>query len=49
LTLKVTGGVDLFNTKQNYYAPSNTSGGYASGGVGSVGTVSSTSWLNEKR
>ena len=47
LTLKVTGGVDLFNTKQNYYAPSNTSGGYASGGVGSVGTVSSTSWLNE--
>jgi TonB-dependent starch-binding outer membrane protein SusC len=47
LTLKVTGGVDLFNTKQNYYAPSNTSGGYASGGLGSVGTVSSTSWLNE--
>jgi TonB-dependent starch-binding outer membrane protein SusC len=47
LTLKVTGGVDLFNTKQNYYAPSNTSGGYASVGVGSVGTVSSTSWLNE--
>jgi TonB-dependent starch-binding outer membrane protein SusC len=47
LTLKVTGGVDLFNTKQNYYAPSKTSGGYASGGVGSVGTVSATSWLNE--
>jgi TonB-dependent starch-binding outer membrane protein SusC len=47
LTLKVTAGVDLFNTKQNYYAPSNTSGGYASNGVGSVGTVTSTSWLNE--
>jgi TonB-dependent starch-binding outer membrane protein SusC len=47
LTVKVTGGVDLFNTKQNYYAPSTTSGGYASGGYASVGTVSSTSWLNE--
>ncbi len=47
LTLKVTGGADLFNTKQNYYAPSNTSGGYASSGYGSVGTVSSSSWLNE--
>ena len=47
LTLKVTGGADLFNTKQNYYAPSNTSGGYASSGFGSVGTVSSSSWLNE--
>lgn len=47
LTLKVTGGVDLFNTKQNYYAPSTTSGGYASSGFASVGTVSSTSWLNE--
>jgi TonB-dependent starch-binding outer membrane protein SusC len=47
LTLKVTGGVDLFNTKQNYYARSTTSAGYASGGFGSVGSVSSTSWLNE--
>ena len=47
LTLKVTGGVDLFNTKQNYYAPSTTSGGYASGGYASVGNVSATSWLNE--
>jgi TonB-linked SusC/RagA family outer membrane protein len=47
LTLKITGGVDLFNNKQNYYAPSNTSGGYASGGFGAVGTVSATSWLNE--
>ncbi len=47
LTLKVTGGADLFNTKQNYYAPSKTSGGYASNGSASVGTVSSSSWLNE--
>jgi TonB-dependent starch-binding outer membrane protein SusC len=47
LTLKVTGGVDLFNTKQNYYAPSTTSAGYANGGFGSVGSISSTSWLNE--
>jgi TonB-dependent starch-binding outer membrane protein SusC len=47
LTLKVTGGADLFNTKQNYYAPSTTSGGYASSGYASVGNVTSTSWLNE--
>jgi TonB-linked SusC/RagA family outer membrane protein len=47
LTLKVSGGIDQIGTKQNYYAPSSTAGGYASQGVASVGTVSATSWLNE--
>ncbi|AEV97748.1 SusC/RagA family protein [Niastella koreensis] len=53
LVLKVTGGVDLINTKQNYYAPSYTnspagsSNGYTMGGYGSVGTVAAVSWLNE--
>ncbi len=53
LLLKVTGGVDLLNTKQNYYAPSYTaspagaSSGYAAGGYASVGSINAVSWLNE--
>ncbi|MBZ5856091.1 SusC/RagA family TonB-linked outer membrane protein [Flavihumibacter profundi] len=53
LVLKVTAGADIFNTKQNYYAPSYTgspagaSTGYAAIGYASVGAVSATSWLNE--
>lgn len=47
LTLKITGGADLLNTKQNYYAPSYTANGYAAGGYASVGTVSAVTWLNE--
>jgi TonB-linked SusC/RagA family outer membrane protein len=47
LTLKVTAGVDLLNTAQDYYAPSNTSGGYAASGYASIGAGNSLSWLNE--
>jgi len=47
LTLKITGGADLLNTKQNYYAPSYTTAGYAAGGFASVGSVSAVTWLNE--
>jgi TonB-dependent starch-binding outer membrane protein SusC len=53
LVLKIAGGVDLLNTKQNYYAPANTaspaggSNGYIAGGYGSVGSVAAVSWLNE--
>ena len=47
LTLKVTAGVDQINTKQNYYAPSTTANGYAVQGYASVGSVASTTWLNE--
>ena len=47
LTLKSSIGVDQINTKQNLYEPSTTSSGYAVSGFASVGTVTSTSWLNE--
>jgi TonB-linked SusC/RagA family outer membrane protein len=47
LALKVSLGVDQIGTKQNLYEPSTTSSGYAVTGYGSVGTVTSTTWLNE--
>lgn len=47
LTFKETIGADLLYTKQNYYAPSYTSVGYPSSGVASIGTVTSTTWVNE--
>lgn len=53
LVLKITGGVDLLNTKQNYYAPSYTgspaggANGYTAGGYASVGSAAAVSWLNE--
>ena len=53
LLLKVTGGVDLLDAKQNYYAPSYTgspagsSTGYAAGGYASVGSATAVTWLNE--
>lgn len=53
LVLKITGGADLINSKQNYYAPSTTgspagsSTGYQSGGYASVGTITAVTWLNE--
>ncbi len=47
LVLKITGGGDILNTKQNYYAPSYTTPGYATIGYASVGNVSAVTWLNE--
>lgn len=53
LVLKISGGVDLLNTKQNYYAPSYTgspaggANGYTAGGYASVGSAAAVSWLNE--
>ncbi|PSL24019.1 SusC/RagA family TonB-linked outer membrane protein [Chitinophaga ginsengisoli] len=53
LTLKVTGGADLINTKQNYYSPSyagspgGSATGYATGGYASVGNLNATTWINE--
>ena len=53
ITLKVTGGADLLNTKQNYYSPSyagspaGSSTGYSTQGYASVGTVAATTWINE--
>lgn len=53
LTLKVTGGADQINTKQNYYSPSyagspgGSATGFAVGGYASVGNLSATTWINE--
>ncbi len=53
LTLKVTAGTDLINTKQNYYSPSydgspaGGSTGYATKGYASVGSVMANTWINE--
>jgi hypothetical protein len=53
LTLKVTLGADLLNTKQNLYSPSyagspaGSSTGYAVKGYASVGTVKADTWINE--
>ena len=53
LTLKVTGGTDLINTKQNYYSPSyagspaGNSTGYAAQGYASVGNIAASTWINE--
>jgi TonB-linked SusC/RagA family outer membrane protein len=53
LTLKVTGGADLLNTKQNYYSPSyagspgGSSTGYSTQGYASVGSIAASTWINE--
>ena len=53
ITLKVAGGADLLNTKQNYYSPSYAgspaggSTGYSTQGYASVGTANVTTWINE--
>ena len=54
LTLKVTAGVDLLNSKQNYYSPtyagspSGTGGtGFSVSGYAAVGNAAATIWLNE--
>lgn len=54
LTLKVTAGADLINTKQNYYSPTYAGSPAGSGGTGysvsgyaAVGSSSATTWLNE--
>jgi len=47
LTAKVSFGADLLNTKQNYYAPSNSANGYTSLGYAAVGTKAVNTWLNE--
>ncbi len=56
LTLKVTGGADITNTKQNYYSPSFTgspagptgsTNGISVNGYASVGSAHVYTWLNE--
>jgi TonB-linked SusC/RagA family outer membrane protein len=47
LTAKINAGADLINTKQNFYAPSYTSGGLNTQGLGSVGNNNTRSWQTE--
>ena len=47
LTAKVLAGVDLISNKENSYLPSTTYEGSGSNGVASIGTLNSTTWLNE--
>jgi TonB-linked SusC/RagA family outer membrane protein len=47
ITAKVSVSGDIINTKQNYYAPSNTSPGAATKGLASVGNKLVSSLLNE--
>ncbi|MFI5138618.1 MAG: SusC/RagA family TonB-linked outer membrane protein, partial [Sphingobacteriales bacterium] len=53
LVLKVSGGVDILNTAQDYYAPSFTGSpagsatGNQTGGYASIGAGNALSWLNE--
>ncbi len=54
LTLKVTAGVDLLNSKQNYYSPTFAGSpagaggtGYSVSGYAAVGNAAAAIWLNE--
>jgi TonB-linked SusC/RagA family outer membrane protein len=46
LVAKVLFGADLINNKQNRYMPSTVNEGLP-GGIASIGTLSTTNWLNE--
>lgn len=47
LKLKASIGADISNTRQNYYAPSYTTGGLANNGYASVGQTKTTTWQTE--
>ncbi|MDR2040723.1 MAG: TonB-dependent receptor [Tannerella sp.] len=47
LTAKINAGADLIHAKQNFYAPSYTSGGLNTRGLGSVGNNVTRSWQTE--
>ena len=47
LVLKVNAGTNITNTRQNYYAPSYTSGGFTPNGYASVGSSRTDIWQNE--
>jgi TonB-linked SusC/RagA family outer membrane protein len=53
LLLKITGGADLLNVKQNYYSPSyagspaGSGTGYTTSGYAAVGSGTAATWLNE--
>lgn len=47
LDLKISGGLDLFNSKNNYYEPRTTFAGAGANGISRISTVNSTLWQNE--
>jgi TonB-linked SusC/RagA family outer membrane protein len=47
LTARVLLGVDIIDNKQNRYLPATVYEGSGFGGIGEVGTLYSTNWLNE--
>ena len=47
LTLKISGGADIFYNKDNYYEPRTTFVGAGAGGISRVSTLTSTLWQNE--
>lgn len=47
LSFKTSVGADLLNNKEKYYAPRTVLAGYTVQGIGRVGALNTTSWLNE--
>lgn len=47
LKARVTAGADMLNTRQDYFAPSNSANGYSVQGYAAVGTKGVITWLNE--
>ncbi|WP_183556770.1 SusC/RagA family TonB-linked outer membrane protein [Mucilaginibacter sp. SP1R1] len=47
LTARVLAGIDLIDNKQNRYLPASVYEGSGYSGLGEVGTLNSTNWLNE--
>lgn len=47
LKARVTAGADMLNTRQDYFAPSNSANGYSVQSYAAVGTKGVITWLNE--
>jgi len=47
LKAKVSIGTDVISTRQNQYSPSNSSGGYATNGLATIGDNKVATWVNE--
>lgn len=47
LTAKVSIGADIINTRQNQFSPSNSTSGYATNGLASIGDNKVSTWVNE--
>jgi TonB-linked SusC/RagA family outer membrane protein len=47
LKAKVSIGADVINTRQNQFSPSNSSLGYATNGIASIGANKTGTWVNE--